>query len=339
MTPLSISVVIPTYNRAQLLPRSITSALREMSNQDELIVVDDGSTDDTEAVVSRFGNQIRYVRIVKSGAGMARNAGVEESKKELIAFLDSDDEYMPGRLELSRRLLASRPDILFTFSDMAGTTRKGRIERFLLRTWHQDLRSWDEILSGGVNYSKLASLPEGLHDFKVYVGSLYTALARAPYLTTITTTVRRESAGDALYFDEDWPLYEDWGCAGRLAKAGLAAYLEIETAWQHSHGKPRLTSTSMLTEASTRLELLKRIWGQDREYLATNGEEYQRLLDHHQILRVRQLFILGRRREAVKEIRLLARPSFLYKILAIVPGSLTRVMVVLVRPFRRLIRR
>lgn len=339
MNSLSISVVIPTYNRANLLSRSITSALREMVDGDELIVVDDGSADDTASVVSRFGKPVRYVRIDNSGTGRARNVGVGCATRELVAFLDSDDEYMPGRLELARRLLSARPDVLFTFTDMAGTTKSGTVERFFLRTWHQDPRPWDQILGPGVDYSKIAPLPGGFQDFKVYAGSLYRALARAGYVAMQTVTVRRREAGPALHFDEDWRLYEDWGCAARLAKRGTAAYLEVETAWQHTHGGPRLTSAVALTHASTRVELLKRIWGEDPEYLSTSGGEYRELLDQQQSLQIRCLFVQGRRAEAVHEMRSCATSRLSYKILAVIPGPLTKWLAFLSRSFLGLARR
>jgi len=335
MKSLSISVVIPTYNRAHLLPRSIESALREMADGDELILVDDGSTDDTALVAARFGKQIRHIRIDNSGTGKARNVGINEASRDLVAFLDSDDEFMPGRLELPRRLLLARPEILFTFTDMAGTTKSGEVKRWFLQTWHKNSRPWEAIFGPGIDYSSVAKLPEGTPDFKVYEGNLYGALAHEPYVAAQTATVRREEAGCALYFDEDWPLYEDWGCFARLAKVGKAAFLNIETAWQHSHAGPRLTSTSALIHASTRVELLERIWGQDQEYLASSAEEYRSLLNYHRGLKARHLYALGRRAEAAREIRFLMRPSLLYRVLTMIPGPLIMVLAFLARHLKR----
>src|SRR4051794_14485488 len=98
--PLSVSVVIPTYNRAHLVPRAVASALANVIAGDEVIVVDDGSTDGTETALAPYRERIRLVNGRHAGAGGARNLGVREARGDLVAFLDSDDEWMPGKLAL-----------------------------------------------------------------------------------------------------------------------------------------------------------------------------------------------------------------------------------------------
>lgn len=96
----SISVVIPTYNRAEKVRRSIESALAQTVRDLEIIVVDDGSSDDTALVLERaFGNRIRYVPQANQGASVARNRGIEEATGEWIAFLDSDDLWESEKIE------------------------------------------------------------------------------------------------------------------------------------------------------------------------------------------------------------------------------------------------
>ena len=114
-----VSVVIPTYNRAALVGRAVRSALAETSPGDEVIVVDDGSTDDTEEALAPYRDRIRYFRARHGKAGAARNHGVREARNGLVAFLDSDDEWMPDKLVLQRAALAARPDAVFCFSDFA----------------------------------------------------------------------------------------------------------------------------------------------------------------------------------------------------------------------------
>lgn len=107
-----VSVVIPTYNRAEFLPRAVESVLRQTVDDFELIVVDDASTDDTEAVVERFDDpRVEYVRHgTNRGGSAARNTGIERSSGEYIAFLDSDDEWYPRKLERQVEELRSRSD-------------------------------------------------------------------------------------------------------------------------------------------------------------------------------------------------------------------------------------
>jgi glycosyltransferase involved in cell wall biosynthesis len=106
----AISVVMPTYNRGHLISRAIESCLGQLEERDELIIIDDGSTDDTERFVARYGNRLRYIRTPNQGAGAARNRGIQEARKPLLAFIDSDDEWLPGKIELQRAFMQAMPD-------------------------------------------------------------------------------------------------------------------------------------------------------------------------------------------------------------------------------------
>jgi glycosyltransferase involved in cell wall biosynthesis len=98
VTPPSISVVIPAHNRAGELPRSVGSVLAQTLPPLEVIVVDDGSTDETARAVEELG--VRYVQLPeRSGAQAARNRGIAEARGDWIAFQDSDDEWLPDKLE------------------------------------------------------------------------------------------------------------------------------------------------------------------------------------------------------------------------------------------------
>jgi glycosyltransferase involved in cell wall biosynthesis len=95
----SVSVVIPTYNYGRFIAEAIESALGQTLTALEIVVVDDGSTDDTETVLRKFGGQVRYVKQLNIGVSEARNRGVDETKGELIAFLDADDIWEPTKLQ------------------------------------------------------------------------------------------------------------------------------------------------------------------------------------------------------------------------------------------------
>ncbi|HEU4932067.1 MAG TPA: glycosyltransferase family A protein [Pyrinomonadaceae bacterium] len=97
--PKSVSVVIPTYNYGRFIKEAISSVLDQTRSPSEIIVVDDGSTDETAAVVAAFGKAVRYIRQDNAGVCAARNLGVSESTSELIAFLDADDTLEPSNLE------------------------------------------------------------------------------------------------------------------------------------------------------------------------------------------------------------------------------------------------
>ncbi len=117
-TPL-LSVVIPTWNRARLVGEAIESALAQHAGRIEVVVVDDGSTDDTADVLARgFDSRICLLRLPRrGGAGAARNAGVRVASGELLAFLDSDDLWLPGKLDAELRAFERFPNAEAVVSD------------------------------------------------------------------------------------------------------------------------------------------------------------------------------------------------------------------------------
>jgi glycosyltransferase involved in cell wall biosynthesis len=107
-----VTVVVTTHNRAELVPRAIKSVLDQTFGDYELIVVDDCSTDGTEAVVGEFhDSRVRYIRhAAQRGLSAARNSGVRAGKGRYLAFLDDDDEWLPSKLEKQIGLLEGSPD-------------------------------------------------------------------------------------------------------------------------------------------------------------------------------------------------------------------------------------
>lgn len=108
----TLSVVIPTYNRSSTVGESIESVLSQTSPADEIIVVDDGSQDDTPATLHQFGDRIRTVFQENGGVSAARNTGIRQAKGNWVAFLDSDDIWYDQRLETLRRDLSGTSAIV-----------------------------------------------------------------------------------------------------------------------------------------------------------------------------------------------------------------------------------
>ncbi len=110
---LLVSAIIPTYNRAHIICEAVDSALAQTYTNMEVIVVDDGSKDDTLALLKKYGDKIRVVAQPNAGAAAARNRGIAEARGELIAFLDSDDIWLPEKtrrqVDLMQRAGASVP--------------------------------------------------------------------------------------------------------------------------------------------------------------------------------------------------------------------------------------
>jgi glycosyltransferase involved in cell wall biosynthesis len=105
--PPEVSVIIPTFDRAAVLPRAIDSALAQAGPALEVLVADDGSGDDTLAMLERYADEprVRVLRLPHGGVCRARNAAVAEARAALLAFLDSDDEWLPGKLSAQCAML------------------------------------------------------------------------------------------------------------------------------------------------------------------------------------------------------------------------------------------
>jgi glycosyltransferase involved in cell wall biosynthesis len=112
-----VSVIIPTHNRCRLLPATIDSVLAQDYFPFELIVVDDGSTDATSELLRGYGARLRVVRQANRGAAAARNSGIAAARHDLLAFLDSDDQFAPGKLARQAGVMAQAPEYLISHTD------------------------------------------------------------------------------------------------------------------------------------------------------------------------------------------------------------------------------
>lgn len=124
---MTVSAIIPTYNRRNYIRRAIESVLAQTVAVDEVIIVDDGSTDGTAAAVQEwFGPRVNVIQQVNGGVALARLTGIRAASGDWIAFLDSDDEWMPDRTE---RLLASAAqvpnEVAWIFGDLQVVTDDG----------------------------------------------------------------------------------------------------------------------------------------------------------------------------------------------------------------------
>lgn len=109
-----ISVVIPAYNAEKYIARAVESVLKQTRPADEIIVVDDGSTDKTADMVRAFGDRVRLIQQPNAGVSAARNAGIRAARGNWIAFLDADDEWLPEKLELQLAHLQKHPQLAWT---------------------------------------------------------------------------------------------------------------------------------------------------------------------------------------------------------------------------------
>jgi glycosyltransferase involved in cell wall biosynthesis len=123
----AVSVIIPTYNRAAMVKEAIASVLAQSYADWEMIVVDDGSTDETEAALADVLPQLTYVRQEHLGVSAARNRGAAMARGEYLAFLDSDDLWLANKLKRQMRFMTSHPEALICYTDEIWIRRGVRV--------------------------------------------------------------------------------------------------------------------------------------------------------------------------------------------------------------------
>ncbi len=128
--PPTVSVIIPTYNRAVLVQEAVASVLAQSRRDFELLVVDDASTDGTEAALATFAARLRWMRLERrGGVSAARNVGIRAARGEWLAFLDSDDLWLPEKLARQMAYLAANPDLLSCQTEETWVRRGVRVNQ------------------------------------------------------------------------------------------------------------------------------------------------------------------------------------------------------------------
>ena len=173
-----VSVIIPTHNRAGFLPQAIESVLSQSYANFELIVVDDGSTDETPALLSSYGTALASLRQENRGPAAARNAGISAACHPLLAFLDSDDQFTKNKLELQVSAMEAQPELLISHTQ---------------ETWFRNGHHLNQ---------KKRHAKEG--------GDIFARSLELCVVGMSTVMVRRELFDRVGLFDESFPCCEDY---------------------------------------------------------------------------------------------------------------------------------
>lgn len=212
-----VTVVIPTYNYARFLGEAIQSVLNQSFTDFELIVVDDGSTDNTKEVVESFKDpRIRYIHQEHRGVTVAENAGHKASRSEYITGLGADDIYLPQNLELKVKVLDARPELALVCSDAyIFDDRTGAI---LGRRWH------DKPFHYWVDPRRAARDP------------LKELLARGCFIAPQSALSRSKVEEEVGLFDESLASHEDWDLYVRILKRFPIETMDIPLLKIRQHG-------------------------------------------------------------------------------------------------------
>lgn len=215
-----VSVIIPTFNRADLLTRAIRSVMKQTFHDFELIIVDDASKDDTEQVVKQFNDErVKYMaHEVNKGGAAARNTGIKSALGAYVAFLDDDDEYTSKKLEVLVRALQEHPEVGIVYSQA-------------------------KII--GYHKKKTIVLPQYGKNGDLFIDAL-----SGSFILYCSTLMRKRCI---VYFDESLPRWQDWDFHARVLKECKGFFVSAVTAivhWDGDRERITLNPDKLLTAAA-----------------------------------------------------------------------------------------
>lgn len=192
-----VSVIIPTYNRANIIGRAIDSVLNQTYKNIEIIVIDDNSDDDTQAIINKYGNKVRYKKLTTNlGPSKARNTGIRLATGSLIAFQDSDDEWLADKTEQQVSLLNNNKDYGMVYCAYE------KIEKY---------------------YS--VRVPSEGTPMTELLGNIFESLIEKNKIGTPTMLIKREVLENVGLFNEELKAYEDWELAIRISMKFKIGYV------------------------------------------------------------------------------------------------------------------
>lgn len=234
-----LSVVIPTFNRAGMVEQAVESVLAQTLQPVEVIVVDDGSTDDTKQRLARF-ESISYVRQEHGGPGRARNTGMRLARGDYLAFLDSDDSLYPYKLELQARVFDTFRDVAMTYSECSAFDDAGFDEVWHLRTYHESAfrgapAGYDHLFETSMDLEATGLLrglpisPALTAGRRAYFGNIFDVYLQRTIVFTNSMMFRREVLDEIGFQNESLRLFEDLDFALRLCRRHKVCFVDVPT--------------------------------------------------------------------------------------------------------------
>jgi glycosyltransferase involved in cell wall biosynthesis len=262
-----ISVIIPTHDRAPVIARAVDSVLAQEGAELEAIVIDDGSTDDTRQVIaSRYGDDPRVVYLFQEQTGVAgaRNAGLARARGDLVAFLDSDDVWLPGKLALQLACLQRVPEAGMIWTEMQATDAAGApIPGSSLRSIFSFRAGFEGLFAHRMAISEVVGGSDRVTG-TLYWGDVYGGMVVGNIVLPSAAIITRARLQDVGGYDETLPVSgEDFDFFLRTARAGPVAFVDVPTVLKQAD-RP-----DALTHVSRRLHLA-------RNYLTTMEGALQR---------------------------------------------------------------
>ncbi|QWF70713.1 glycosyltransferase family 2 protein [Methylomonas paludis] len=215
------SVVIPLYNKAHIIIRTLTAVLTQTFSEFEVVIVNDGSTDNSLEIISKIASgdaRIRIINQVNQGVSVARNTGVKSANYDYIAFLDADDEWLPGYLQKMREAIQQFPDAVI----------------WGCPSWHRNIMDGE---AGNASLNRYRN--------KIQIARYFENPQAMPHISATVVAkiaLMQIDGGDA--FPPGMKCCEDWSCFNRLAFLGDFVYVGFALAIKNNGVQGQITGLS-----------------------------------------------------------------------------------------------
>lgn len=270
-----VSVIIPSYNRAYCIATTVDSTLAQTHENLEILIVDDGSSDGTrELVAARYQGEprVRYIHQANAGVSAARNHGLRLARGQYLALLDSDDIWLPWKVEAQLRCLEALPTAGMIWTDMDAIGPDGQLQyrRYLTRMYTSYRKfTRDQLFRESRPLSSIdAKLAKTLADPRVYLGDIFSPMITGNLVHTSTVLMRRERFEKVREFDVTLRYSgEDHDFHLRTCREGDVAYLDVASILYQRGREDQLTVNRAYTVhmAENYLRTVNKALARDRE--------------------------------------------------------------------------
>jgi glycosyltransferase involved in cell wall biosynthesis len=275
--------VIPAYNAGALISDTIRSLLAQTCRPLEIVVVDDGSVDNTQAILAEFGDGVTCIRQANGGLASARHTGIAAAKGDLIALMDADDLCDPRRLEIEASYMAEHPEVLLCSTDFSAFNEIGQISDRFASSYYSsigarpngvaDIYPIHEVMSVR---SDAARSDQGEGRISVYRGDVYEQIALGNFIHPPTVMFRRSVIDQVGNFDLTSRSMCDWEWFVQVARAGQLGYIDYPLL------QYRISATQMSSErywvrrCVDTLDVFERTTSRDADLYRRNSKLFNR---------------------------------------------------------------
>lgn len=303
-TPL-VSILIPAFNAGNFIQETLESVLAQTYPNIEIIVVDDGSTDDTQQKILAFGERIIYIYQQNGGIASARNRGMALTRGQLVALLDADDICHPNRIAIQVDYLQKNPDIIICSTDFSAFNSDGHVSDSHISNYYGIIRSTAE----GIEqlYEEKRFLDTGQNpwtindscEVKIHHGYIYKKIVWGNFIHPPTIMLRRSVAERVGFFDEKLFFACDYDWLIRVSRLGKIGYIERPLLKYRLHLGQSSSHRNIEPAILETIAVMNKIRCDDEKFYQANWQRFQKRLGHlylelaHSLVERKRLSALG----------------------------------------------